>query len=78
MGISCNRVAVIDGHTETLYAEFADEITPKDAVKVAREVRGRAAEAQAAHGAGEADNSQDGERQAAAAGSTGWRGASPA
>jgi aspartate-semialdehyde dehydrogenase len=31
MGISCNRVAVIDGHMETLYAEFADEITPRAA-----------------------------------------------
>ena len=31
MGISCNRVAVIDGHMETLYAEFAGEIDPKDA-----------------------------------------------
>ena len=31
MGISCNRVAVIDGHMETLYAEFPGEIDPKDA-----------------------------------------------
>ena len=31
MGISCNRVAVIDGHLETLYAEFAREITPEAA-----------------------------------------------
>jgi aspartate-semialdehyde dehydrogenase len=31
MGISCNRVAVIDGHMETLYAEFPEEIDPKDA-----------------------------------------------
>jgi aspartate-semialdehyde dehydrogenase len=29
MGISCNRVAVIDGHMETLYAEFASEVTPE-------------------------------------------------
>ena len=33
MGISCNRVAVIDGHLETLYAEFAEAIAPKDAVR---------------------------------------------
>lgn len=31
MGISCNRVAVIDGHMETLYAEFPQVITPKAA-----------------------------------------------
>lgn len=29
MGISCNRVAVIDGHMETLYAELSEEATPK-------------------------------------------------
>lgn len=31
MGISCNRVAVIDGHMETLYADLAQEVTPKAA-----------------------------------------------
>jgi aspartate-semialdehyde dehydrogenase len=40
MGISCNRVAVIDGHMETLYAEFASEITPKDAERSLERFRG--------------------------------------
>jgi aspartate-semialdehyde dehydrogenase len=40
MGISCNRVAVIDGHMETLYAEFADEIAPTDAEKALARFRG--------------------------------------
>ena len=31
MGISCNRVQVIDGHTETLYAEFPGRVDPQDA-----------------------------------------------
>ena len=33
IGISCNRVQVIDGHTETLYAEFGERISPAEAVK---------------------------------------------
>jgi aspartate-semialdehyde dehydrogenase len=40
MGISCNRVAVIDGHMETLYAEFAGEIDPKDAEKSLERFKG--------------------------------------
>ena len=40
MGISCNRVAVIDGHMETLYAEFANEITPEDAERSLERFRG--------------------------------------
>jgi aspartate-semialdehyde dehydrogenase len=40
MGISCNRVAVIDGHMETLYAEFADEITPEEAERSLERFRG--------------------------------------
>jgi aspartate-semialdehyde dehydrogenase len=40
MGISCNRVAVIDGHMETLYAEFADKVTPADAVEALERFRG--------------------------------------
>ncbi len=40
MGISCNRVAVIDGHLETLYAEFAREITPKGAEESLERFRG--------------------------------------
>ena len=31
MGISCNRVAVIDGHMETVYAEFKDQVSPGEA-----------------------------------------------
>jgi aspartate-semialdehyde dehydrogenase len=40
MGISCNRVAVIDGHTETLYAEFPGEIDPKVAERSLARFRG--------------------------------------
>jgi aspartate-semialdehyde dehydrogenase len=40
MGISCNRVAVIDGHMETLYAEFAQEITPQEAERSLERFRG--------------------------------------
>jgi aspartate-semialdehyde dehydrogenase len=40
MGISCNRVAVIDGHMETLYAEFAGEIDPKDAERSLERFKG--------------------------------------
>ncbi|MGA2784533.1 MAG: aspartate-semialdehyde dehydrogenase [Candidatus Bathyarchaeia archaeon] len=29
LGISCNRVSVIDGHTETLYCEFEEKVEPK-------------------------------------------------
>ena len=40
MGISCNRVPVIDGHTETLYAEFPEEVDPQEAAKVLAGFRG--------------------------------------
>jgi aspartate-semialdehyde dehydrogenase len=40
MGISCNRVAVIDGHMETLYAELSGEITPREAEKSLEGFRG--------------------------------------
>jgi aspartate-semialdehyde dehydrogenase len=40
MGISCNRVAVIDGHMETLYAEFSEAITPKEAERSLERFRG--------------------------------------
>lgn len=41
MAISCNRVQVIDGHTETLYAEFGSEIDPHDAARALTSFRGR-------------------------------------
>jgi aspartate-semialdehyde dehydrogenase len=40
MGISCNRVAVIDGHMETLYAEFAQNVTPSAAERSLEGFRG--------------------------------------
>jgi aspartate-semialdehyde dehydrogenase len=40
MGISCNRVAVIDGHMETLYAEFAQNVTPGAAERSLEGFRG--------------------------------------
>jgi aspartate-semialdehyde dehydrogenase len=40
MGISCNRVAVIDGHMETLYAEFSREISPREAERSLERFRG--------------------------------------
>jgi aspartate-semialdehyde dehydrogenase len=40
MGVSCNRVQVIDGHTETLYAEFSRKVDPQDAAKVLANFRG--------------------------------------
>lgn len=40
MGVSCNRVSVIDGHTETLYAEFKEEVDPQDAAKALADFRG--------------------------------------
>ena len=39
MGISCNRVAVIDGHMETLYAEFAEDDHSEGGREVSREVQ---------------------------------------
>jgi aspartate-semialdehyde dehydrogenase len=40
MGISCNRVAVIDGHMETLYADLAKEVTPEGAERALESFRG--------------------------------------
>ena len=40
MGVSCNRVSVIDGHTETLYAEFDHEVDPAEAARVLAGFRG--------------------------------------
>jgi aspartate-semialdehyde dehydrogenase len=40
MGVSCNRVPVIDGHTETLYAEFPKEVDPQEAAKALAQFRG--------------------------------------
>jgi aspartate-semialdehyde dehydrogenase len=40
MGVSCNRVQVIDGHTETLYAEFSRKVDPQDAAKALADFRG--------------------------------------
>jgi aspartate-semialdehyde dehydrogenase len=40
MGVSCNRVQVIDGHTETLYAEFPGRVDPLEAAKVLADFRG--------------------------------------
>ncbi|MDG6966948.1 MAG: aspartate-semialdehyde dehydrogenase [Nitrososphaerota archaeon] len=40
MGISCNRVAVIDGHMETLYADLSQEVTPRAAEKSLETFRG--------------------------------------
>lgn len=40
MGVSCNRVQVIDGHTETLYAECSKLVDPSDAAKVLAGFRG--------------------------------------
>lgn len=40
MGISCNRVAVIDGHMETLYADLAQEVTPKAAERSLERFKG--------------------------------------
>ncbi len=41
MGISCNRVQVIDGHTETLYAEFPGRVDPQEAARVLAGFRGK-------------------------------------
>jgi aspartate-semialdehyde dehydrogenase len=40
MGVSCNRVGVIDGHTETLYAEFDDEVDPQRVAEALASFRG--------------------------------------
>jgi len=40
MAVSCNRVPVIDGHTETLYLEFAHKISVEQAERVLAGFRG--------------------------------------
>jgi len=40
MGISCNRVGVIDGHTETLYLEFDDSVDVKDVIACLEKFQG--------------------------------------
>jgi aspartate-semialdehyde dehydrogenase len=40
MGVSCNRVPVIDGHMETLYCEFAKEVEIGDVIKIFDTFRG--------------------------------------
>lgn len=40
IGISCNRVAVIDGHMETLYSEFDHAISPSSAEKALERFEG--------------------------------------
>jgi len=40
IGISCNRVQVIDGHTETLYAEFRNKISPAAAARALEGFKG--------------------------------------
>jgi aspartate-semialdehyde dehydrogenase len=41
MGLSCNRVQVIDGHTETLYVEFPGRVDPQDVARVLAGFRGK-------------------------------------
>ncbi len=41
MGISCNRVQVIDGHTETLYAEFPGRVDPQEVARVLADFTGK-------------------------------------
>jgi aspartate-semialdehyde dehydrogenase len=40
MGISCNRVAVIDGHTETLYLEFEKSVDVANVIACLEKFRG--------------------------------------
>ncbi|MBI3858985.1 MAG: aspartate-semialdehyde dehydrogenase [Thaumarchaeota archaeon] len=40
LAISCNRVPVVDGHLETLYAEFSGAVTPAAATKALTRFRG--------------------------------------
>ena len=40
LGISCNRVSVIDGHMETLYCEFEETVAPKEIISVLEEFHG--------------------------------------
>ena len=65
MGVSCNRVQVIDGHTETLYCEFPKAVEPSEVVRRLRELQGAASEAKTAHRSRAADHREEGERQTA-------------
>ncbi|QQG48526.1 MAG: aspartate-semialdehyde dehydrogenase [archaeon] len=40
MAISCNRVPVVDGHLETLYAEFEEPVSPSEATKALSSFKG--------------------------------------
>ncbi|HKM49716.1 MAG TPA: aspartate-semialdehyde dehydrogenase [Candidatus Bathyarchaeia archaeon] len=40
LGISCNRVAVIDGHMETLYCEFEETVDPKKIISALESFQG--------------------------------------
>jgi aspartate-semialdehyde dehydrogenase len=40
MGVSCNRVPVLDGHMETLYSEFSTPVRPDEAAKVLQDFTG--------------------------------------
>ncbi len=40
LGISCNRVSVIDGHTETLYCEFENPIEPNTLISTLESFQG--------------------------------------
>lgn len=40
MGVSCNRVPVIDGHMETLYCEFSTKVSPEEAIRAMETFRG--------------------------------------
>jgi aspartate-semialdehyde dehydrogenase len=40
MGVDCNRVAVIDGHTESLYCEFPRSVEPEAAVRAFERFKG--------------------------------------
>ena len=40
MGVTCNRVQVLDGHTESLYAEFPRPVDPSEVVRAFEGFRG--------------------------------------
>ncbi len=40
MGVSCNRVPVIDGHMETLYCEFSKKVGVEEAIRAMETFRG--------------------------------------
>jgi len=41
IGVSCNRVPVLEGHTETLYSEFSTEASPGEVAAELESFRGR-------------------------------------